>query len=141
MRSPKMSKDSRQAQSDDTPRTSKVLPTDGFGQDFINDSFPSMASPDVVAHVGEVAANPPELPASEIKFKAVVVEKCLARGFLDRKTKLSKEALVMMEYGLRLYVMEMLCRSAHQAQCETERSNTIDTPHMEQILPQIMLDF
>ena len=73
------------------------------------------------------------------RFKADVLKKCLSKGFEDPKTKLSSEALIMMDEALRFTVHETLARSVNQA--NAEQLNTVEISHVEKILPQFMLDF
>ncbi|OQV18084.1 hypothetical protein BV898_07855 [Hypsibius exemplaris] len=80
----------------------------------------------------------PPVAVSAAKFKAEVLRKCIESGFQDEKTKLTNEAVIALDEGLRFMIMEMLSRSANQALAEN--STTVEVSHVEKILPQLMLD-
>ncbi|XP_055339668.1 uncharacterized protein LOC129589133 isoform X2 [Paramacrobiotus metropolitanus] len=64
----------------------------------------------------ELVRNPPQMPDSSVKFTENVISTCIAKGFKKSKTKVAGDAVQMMEWATRVYVLELLCRCAQEAQ-------------------------
>ncbi|XP_032900111.1 centromere protein X [Amblyraja radiata] len=73
------------------------------------------------------------------KFKKELVSKLLHFYFMDQKTKVSGDAVIIMCEMIKLFVMEAAARTARQAVSEDSKAAEID--HFEKILPQLLLDF
>ncbi|KAL9957121.1 hypothetical protein ACROYT_G038723 [Oculina patagonica] len=73
-------------------------------------------------------------------FKLETVNKLLQQFFRDKqKTKCNGDALKLMAELLRIFVAEGAARAEQQAKIES--SPTVETDHLEKILPQLLLDF
>ncbi|XP_073246167.1 centromere protein X-like [Porites lutea] len=73
-------------------------------------------------------------------FKSETVNKLLLNFFHDKqKTKCNGDALKLMTELLRIFIAEGAARAAQQAKVES--SPTVETDHLEKILPQLLLDF
>lgn len=73
-------------------------------------------------------------------FKLETVNKLLQQFFRDKqKTKCTGDALKLMAELLRIFIAEGVARAAQQAKVES--SPTVETDHLEKILPQLLLDF
>ncbi|PFX28901.1 centromere protein X-like [Stylophora pistillata] len=73
-------------------------------------------------------------------FKLETVKKLLQQFFRDKqKTKCNGDALKLMAELLRIFVAEGAARAGQQAKVES--SPTVETEHLEKILPQLLLDF
>jgi len=73
-------------------------------------------------------------------FKLETVNKLLQNFFQDKqKTKCTGDALKLMAELLKIFVAEGAARAAQQAKVES--SPTVETDHLEKILPQLLLDF
>ncbi|KAJ7340232.1 Centromere protein X [Desmophyllum pertusum] len=73
-------------------------------------------------------------------FKLETVNKLLQQFFRDKqKTKCNGDAIKLMTELLRIFVAEGAARAVQQAKVES--SPTVETDHLEKILPQLLLDF
>ncbi|XP_068674018.1 centromere protein X-like [Montipora foliosa] len=73
-------------------------------------------------------------------FRSETVNKLLHNFFGDKvKTKCSGDALKLMAELLKIFIAEGAARAAQQAKVES--SPSVETEHLEKILPQLLLDF
>ncbi|XP_031554179.1 centromere protein X-like [Actinia tenebrosa] len=77
---------------------------------------------------------------SKAAFKPGTINKLLQQSFQDQqKTKVNGDALKLMSEMLRTFVAEAAARAGKQAKAES--ASTVQTEHLEKILPQLLLDF
>ena len=59
--------------------------------------------------------------------------------FVQEKTKISSDAMKLINEVVRVHVLELMSRSAQQA--KSEGSEIVKNEHLEKVLPQFLLDF
>ncbi|XP_020899418.1 centromere protein X [Exaiptasia diaphana] len=73
-------------------------------------------------------------------FKPGTIHKLLQQSFKDQqKTKVNNDGITVMVEMLRTFVAEAAARAGQQA--KSEEAATVQTEHLEKILPQLLLDF
>ncbi|XP_003730423.2 centromere protein X [Strongylocentrotus purpuratus] len=75
----------------------------------------------------------------DITFKQGTIQRLLQKNFKEEKTKINKDALVLIVELSRIFVNEGACRSAQQA--KSEQAMVVEPRHLEKVLPQLLLDF
>ena len=85
----------------------------------------------------EIAADPTS--GQEVTFNEKTTEALVKANFQNERTKLSSDALKIMNEIIRVHALEILNRAAEQA--KTEGSEEVSSEHFEKVLPQFLLDF
>nr|XP_054763000.1 centromere protein X-like [Lytechinus pictus] len=75
----------------------------------------------------------------EITFKQGTIQRLIQKNCKEEKTKINKDALVLIVELARIFVTEGACRSAQQA--KSESAMVVEPRHLEKVLPQLLLDF
>ncbi|XP_045452621.1 centromere protein X-like [Melitaea cinxia] len=75
----------------------------------------------------------------ESNIKQEIIKELLHGSFQDTKTKLGNDALTLVVEIAKCLVTETCLRASTEAL--SENSDKIDLKHVEQCLPQLMLDF
>ncbi|GJQ87879.1 hypothetical protein Trydic_g1150 [Trypoxylus dichotomus] len=73
------------------------------------------------------------------EFRSTLIQECLKLNFTNSKTKISRDAVDLMNKIGKILAIETSLRAVKQAKAEFKTSVQLD--HVEMILPQIMLDF
>ncbi|XP_072168631.1 centromere protein X-like [Diadema setosum] len=78
-------------------------------------------------------------PSASATFKQGTIQRLLQTHFKEEKTKINKDALVLITELARIFVSEGAHRAAQQA--KSESALVVEPRHLEKILPQLLLDF
>jgi len=77
--------------------------------------------------------------STDAKFSTQTIEQLSKLVFRNEKTRFSTESLALTTEMLRIYTLEIVHRSLHQA--KSEGCSTVQPEHIEKVLPQLLLDF
>ncbi|XP_069808897.1 centromere protein X [Dendropsophus ebraccatus] len=79
-----------------------------------------------------------ERERESVEFRKDLVSKLL-HMYLEEKTKVSGDAVLLLMELLKVFVHETAYRAARQAQ--SEEVSVVNIEHVEKVLPQLLLDF